>query len=313
MTRRLAPLNALRAFEAAARHLSFTKAAEELRVTPAAVSHQVKALEDTLGVPLFRRLTRALLLTDAGQGALPALREGFDRLAEASERLLAHDRDGGLKISVTTSFAGKWLVPRLDRFREAHPDIDLRIDASDTLVNFARDGMDLGIRFGTGDYPGLRADKLFADEVFPVCAPALLDGPERLRKPGDLTRFTLLHLDWNTQDETWPNWRMWLLAAGVACLEATRGPRFSMESMVIQAAIEGHGVALGSSSLVVDDLAAGRLVRPFDLSLRAPLDFAYYLVCPEANAAQPMIAAFREWVLAEVAGAPAVAESRKND
>jgi LysR family glycine cleavage system transcriptional activator len=275
MSRRIAPLNALRAFEAAARHLSFTKAARELNVTPAAVSHQVKALEDFFGLPLFRRMTRALLLTDAGQLALPALREGFDRLAEASERLRVHQGRNELTISSAPSFAAKWLVPRLDRFRAAHPGIELRIDASDELIDFARDGVDLGLRFGAGDYPGLRTVRLFGEETFPVCAPSLLAGAASLREPGDLSGFTLLHVDWASQDDTWPNWRMWLLAAGARDVDASRGPRFSMGGMAVQAAVEGQGVALASSVLVADDLAAGRLVKPFELSLCAPVDFAY--------------------------------------
>ena len=300
MARRLPPLNALRAFEAAARHLSFTKAAGELSVTPAAVSHQVKALEDYFGIQLFRRLTRALLLTDAGQMALPALRDGFDKLAEASERLRAHDARGMLTVSVSPSFAAKWLVPRLDDFRAQHPDIDVRLDASDTIVDLARGEADLSIRYGPGGYRDLRVDLLFAAEVFPVCAPGLCDGPRPLREPADLRRHTLLHVDWSEQGETWPGWRMWLLAAGAEGVDATRGPRFSQESMAVQSAVDGHGVALTSSALVTDDIAAGRLIRPFDLSL--PLDFGYYLLCPEATVEHPKVAAFRDWILAAAHG-----------
>ena len=297
MTRKLPPLNALRAFEAAARHLSVTKAADELNVTPAAVSHQVKALEEQLGVTLFRRLNRALMLTDAGQLFLPGLRDGFDRLAEAADKVRAECEGGTLAVSVGPSVAAKWLVPRLDRFRAAHPDIDLRIDATDRLANFAREDIDVAIRYGPGRYPGLRVDQLFAQEVFPVCSRKLCEGPPPLREPGDLRHHTLLHVDWRTQDETWPNWRMWLLTAGVEGVEPTRGPKFSQESMVVQAAIEGHGVALASSVLVADDLAADRLCKPFTLSL--PIRFAYYVVAPEAAADRPKVAAFRAWILAE--------------
>ena len=297
MTRKLPSLNALRAFEAAARHLSVTKAADELNVTPAAVSHQVKALEEQLGVTLFRRLNRALMLTDAGQLFLPGLRDGFDRLAEAADKVRAECEGGTLAVSVGPSVAAKWLVPRLDRFRAAHPDIDLRIDATDRLANFAREDIDVAIRYGPGRYPGLRVDQLFAQEVFPVCSRKLCEGPPPLREPGDLRHHTLLHVDWRTQDETWPNWRMWLLTAGVEGVEPTRGPKFSQESMVVQAAIEGHGVALASSVLVADDLAAGRLCKPFTLSL--PIRFAYYVVAPEAAADRPKVAAFRAWILAE--------------
>ncbi|MCH7931217.1 MAG: transcriptional regulator GcvA [Proteobacteria bacterium] len=303
MARKLPPLNALRAFEAAARHLSVTRAAGELNVTPAAVSHQVKALEDRLGVALFRRLNRAMLLTDAGQLLLPGLRDGFDRLAEAVHRVRAHGAGNALTVSVAPSFAAKWLVPRLDRFRAAHADIEIRLDATDQLVDFAREDVDVAIRYGAGDYPGLRADRLFTDEVFPVCSPRLLEAPHPLREPADLRWHTLLHVGWATDSEFWPDWRMWLLAAGVRDVAPTQGPKFKQEGMVVQAALEGHGVALASSVLVADDLAAGRLVRPFELGL--PLSFAYYVVATEAAADQPKVAAFRAWILAEAKRQPA--------
>ena len=299
MTRKLPPLNALRAFEAAARHLSISKAAGELNVTPAAVSHQVKALEDFLGIILFRRLNRALMLTDAGQTVLPGLRDGFDHLAQAIDKLAAI-RDGDvLTISTSPSFAAKWLVPRLDRFRAGHPQMELRIDATDRVVDLTRGEADIAIRYGNGNYPGMRAEQLFTDESFPVCSPKLCKGPPPLRAPADLDRHTLLHVDWNVQSQTAPSWRMWLLAAGVGHLDPQRGSRFNQESMALQAAIESHGVALVSRVLAADDLAAGRLVRPFDLVL--PTDFTYYLVAPEAAADQPNIAAFFDWILAETA------------
>ncbi len=303
MARKLPPLNALRAFEAAARHLSVTRAAGELNVTPAAVSHQVKALEDRLGVALFRRLNRALMLTDAGQLLLPGLRDGFDRLAEAVHRVRAHGAGNTLTVSVPPSFAAKWLVPRLDRLRAAHADIDIRLDATDQLVDFAREDVDVAVRYGAGDYPGLRVDRLFTDEVIPVCSPRLLEAPHPLREPADLRWHTLLHVGWATDSEFWPDWRMWLLAAGVRDVAPTQGPKFKQEGMVVQAALEGHGVALASSVLVADDIAAGRLVRPFELGL--PMSFAYYLVCPEAAADQPKVAAFRAWILAEAKRTPA--------
>ena len=299
MSRRLPPLNSLRAFEAAARHLSISKAAAELNVTPAAVSHQVKALEEALGIQLFRRLNRALMLTDAGQLFLPGLRDGFDQIAQAVERVDAERDSGALTVSTGPSFAAKWLVPRLDRFRAAHPDTDLRIDATDRVVDFAREGADVGIRYGAGEYPGLRTERLFSDEAFPVCSPSLCKGPPGLRKPADLTGHTLLHVDWATQPDTAPSWRMWLLAAGADHIDATRGPRFSDDSMAVQAAIQGQGVALTSSVLVADDLAVGQLCRPFELSL--PLIFAYYVVAPEAAAERPRVAAFFDWILDEAA------------
>ncbi len=291
MARRLPPLNALRAFEAAARHLSFTRAADELNVTQAAISHQVKGLEERLGIALFRRLNRALLLTDAGQAYLPAIHDAFDRIAEATARLTAHDRAGVLTVSVLPSFAAKWLVPRLGRFRDAHPDIDVHIAPSDRLTDFAREDVDLAIRYGKGEWPGLRADRMLTEEIFPVCSPRLLEGPHRLRTPADLRRHTLLH------DDMRIDWRLWLLAAGVDGVDASRGPSFTDSSMVIQAAVGGQGVALGRSALAAADLAAERLVKPFDISL--PAAMAYYVVCPVATAGHPKIAAFREWVIAE--------------
>jgi len=268
-------------------------------VTPAAISHQVKALEEFCGAPLFRRLTRALLLTDTGQAALPLLGDGFDRLAEAAAGMQAHEDGPLLTVSVAPAFAAKWLVPRLDRFRAAYPDFDIRVDATDRLIDFARDTADVAIRYGLGEYPGLRADCLMSEVSSPVCSPRLLEGPHPLCTPLDLRHHTLLHVDWKVEDEAAPSWRMWLLAAGVRGIDATRGLRFNQESMVVQAAIEGHGVALGSSVLVGDDVAAGRLVRPFDLSLSDPLDFSYYVVCPEADVDRPKVAAFRSWVIAE--------------
>lgn len=299
MYRNLPPLSALRAFEAAARHLSFTKAAEELGVTPAAVSHQIKGLEDFLGVILFRRLTRALRLTEAAQGALPTLREGFAKLAEASDRLRAPADSTVLTVSVGPSMAAKWLVPRLEGFRRVRPDLDLRLDANDALVDLSRGEVDVALRYGRGDYPGLRADCLFDERFFPVCAPALMDGPHPLRAPADLRHHTLLHLDWRMEDPTAPNWRMWLLAAGVECLDAAKGPRYNVESVLMQAAISGQGVALASHALVQDDLTDGRLVKPFELSVTDQGGFRYYVVSTRARAKEPKIAAFRDWVLAE--------------
>ena len=302
MSRRLPPLNALRAFEAAGRRLSISKAAEELNVTPAAVSHQVKALEEFLGHALFRRLNRALMLTDAGQILLPGLRDGFDHLALAAEKLSARRDDDTLTISTSPSFAAKWLVPRFDRFRVAHPHIELRIDATDRVVDLSRGEADIAIRYGAGDYPGLRSELLICDEVFPVCSPRLCRGPPPLTKPEDLAGHTLLHVKWDVLRETAPSWHMWLLAGGVSGVDATRGPRFNLDSMALQAAIEGHGVALVSGALLADDLAAKRLVRPFDLSL--PVPFGYYVVVTERALTQPNVAAFFDWIIAETKSPP---------
>jgi LysR family transcriptional regulator, glycine cleavage system transcriptional activator len=297
---RLPPLNALRAFEAAARHLSFTRAAEELNVTQTAVSHQIKGLEERLGVQLFRRRSRGLLLTEAAQRYAPALRAAFAQIAAATEQLSASGAGGALNLSTVPSFAAKWLVPRLGRFRAAHPEIDLRISASLRLVDFSRDDFDVAIRMGRGNYPGHRVDALFGEVMFPVCAPRLLTGPKPLQRPEDLRQHVLLHdVDVTSSAFAAPPqaWRLWLERAGVHGIDVERGPVFEDSAMLLDAAAEGQGVALGRSALVAADLAAGRLVKPFDLSL--PFELTYYLVCPEATADRPKIAAFRAWLLAE--------------
>jgi LysR family glycine cleavage system transcriptional activator len=296
MARPLPPLNALRAFESAGRHLSFTKAAAELNVTPAAISHQVKALEELLEVPLFRRLTRALRLTDAGQAALPTLSQGFDKLAQGVEQMRAHCESGVLTISVSPSFGAMWLVPRLENFRCRHPDIEIRIDGTDRLVDLARDDADVAVRYGPGGYNGVRVDYLFGQVNTPVCSSALLSGEHPLGQPDDLRHHTLLHVDWKDAEASW---RMWLLAAGLHDIDPTRGPRFTMENMAVQAALDGHGVALIGDKLVADHLAAGRLVRPFDPSLSTPLTFSYYLLSAKDSAEQPKVTAFRDWLLEE--------------
>ena len=293
MSRRLPSLNGLKAFEAAARHLSFTRAAGELNVTQAAVSHQVKALEESLDVALFRRLNRALLLTDEGQALLPPVSEALDRMALAVDGLARREETGSLTVSTLDSFAAGWLVRRLRRFRELYPDIDVRITTANHLVDFTRGDVDIAVRYGRGQWPGLDSVRLMTEEVFPVCSPELLgDGPP-LDKPQDLRHHTLLH------EEMREDWRMWMLAAGVDDVNPTRGPWFTQANLVMQAAMAGEGVALGRSVLVADELAAGRLVKPFDVSL--PAEYAYYVVSPEAAAGRPKVRAFRDWLLAEAA------------
>ena len=295
MARRLPPLNALRAFEAAARHLSFTKAAEELFVTQAAISHQVKALEAALDLQLFRRLNRRLMLTDAGQLYLPALTGAFDAMDTATTRLRADENAGRLIVSVANSLAAKWLLPRLPRFRGRHPEYEVEISALDRLVDFDRDNVDMGIRYGLGRYPGLRVDPLMTDTNFPVCSPALLAGAIPLREPGDLRHHSLLHDDVVPGEA--PDWAKWLAAAGVTGVRADRGQRYSHSSLVLQAAIDSQGVALGRSTLVALDLEAGRLVQPFGPTL--PSRYACFVVSPPATADRPKIKAFREWLLDE--------------
>ena len=291
MSVKLPSLNSIRAFEAAARHLSFTRAAEEMHVTQSAVSHQIKALEEFLGLKLFRRLNRALLLTDEGQEYLPAVRKAFDQLHEATRRLVEREARGKLTVSVLPSFAARWLVPRLGRFVQAYPEIDIRLMPTADLVDFSRDDVDVGIRYGRGHYPGLRIDRLMDEDVFPVCSPELLKPPHALKHPEDLAYHILMH------DDGHGDWRTWLLSSGIENIDPQRGPIFTDSSFLIQAAIAGQGVALARSALVQDDLDNGNLVRPFELSLS--VEFAYYLVCPEEVEDQTKIVAFRNWIIAE--------------
>lgn len=295
-------LGGLRGFEAAARHSSFTKAAAELGVTPAAVSHLVRELEDQLGVKLFARTSRVVRLTPAGEILHHAAAEAIDGVGRAVARLREAAGRPRLMVTSSPSFAAKWLVPRLDRFLLQYPEADVRIEVSQRLIDFAREDVDIGIRFGRGDYPDLLADRLFDDVIFPVCSPKLLKGAHPLRQPKDLRHHTLIHVDWNAQDDTWPNWNMWLLAAGVAKeAGAARGIHFTQTDLALQAAIDGQGVVLGDSTLAADDLASGRLVRPFDLSLKGPAQFAYFLIRPDSAAEPPLVTAFRDWILAEAA------------
>jgi LysR family glycine cleavage system transcriptional activator len=300
--RRLPPLNALRAFEAAARHLSFNAAAAELHVTPAAISHQIKALEADLGVKLFRRLNRAVRLTDAGQACLPELRDAFDRLAEAVARARRADTGGILTVSSSPALAAKWLMPRFESFRAAYPDIDLRVDASMHLVDFAREDVHVGLRYGRGNYPGLHTELLLRSEVFPVCAPDLLDGAHPLRTPEDLQHHTLIHDETLVLDPSCPDWAMWLRAAGVAAVNPSRGLRFNQIALALDAAMSGRGVALARNVFAAADLTAGRLVRPFGAAI--PVDFAVYVVIPPALLEVPKVRAFRDWLLTEAENTP---------
>jgi LysR family transcriptional regulator, glycine cleavage system transcriptional activator len=291
MLRRLPSLNALKAFEAAARHGSFTKAAGELFVTQGAVSHQVKALEGELGVRLFNRERQRLVITDAGRSYLDVVRDAFDRLAVGTNRLLHEQKAGVLTVTTSPNFAAKWLVHRLGRFGEAHPDIDLRVSASLQHVDFAREDIDLAIRHGDGQWPGLGATRLCAEELFPVCSPKFARGRGALRSPADLRLHTLLHV--NDRND----WAKWLAAADAATVDADRGPIFNQASMAIDAAVDGQGIALARSALAAWDLRAGRLVRPFALALKVP--YAYWIVCPKSTVDLPKISRFRDWLLAE--------------
>lgn len=299
MARRLPPLNALRAFEAAARHLSFTRAAEELFVTQAAVSHQIKALEEMLGVRLFRRYNRRLELTQAGRGYLPPLSDAFDMMAVATSRLRPAGESGQLKVSTLQSFATKWLIPRLTRFRETHPDIDPMISTSQRLVDIESEDFDLAIRDGQGVYPRLHVVPLMNDRAFPVCSPRLLEGPHALREPADLGRHVLLHDLLVSREEEGPNWRNWLKHAQVADVDAGKGPAYNDTAMALQAAMAGQGVALARQSLVVDDLAAGLLICPFGPEI--PTRNSWYFVCAPSSIEQPKVRAFLQWLQDEIA------------
>ncbi len=310
-TNRLPPLNALRAFEAAARHLSFKNAARELHVTPGAVSHQVKLLEEQLGVALFRRLTRALELTAEAQAMLPKVHEGLAALAEAIDRVRARDASGALTVIAPPNFAARWLVPRLSRFTSAHPNLDLHIasrptmidgrgDSDERAVPDAREGAPLAmVRFGDGKYPGSHVDEVFSAVYVPVCSPKLLKGDHALRKPEDLRFHTLLHDDTVVEEGARPSWSDWLHAVGVTDIDAARGPHFSDASLSLEAALEGMGVALAMKPLVRTEIEAGRLAVPFDIT--APASYSYYLVTPESDADAGPVFDFRKWLLEEAA------------
>lgn len=290
---RLPPLKAVRYFECAARHLSFTKAADELSVTHSAISHQIKALEEWLGLSLFDRGARSLSLTEAGRRYLPPVRAAFHQLAEASAEMRAFPGGGPLTVSALPSLASKWLVPRLYDFQARHPEIEVRISATDRLDPVGEGDVDIGIRYGRGQWPGVEAELLLRDEVFPVCSPALVKGPQPLKEPRDLARFTLVSdMDWRrAQFDFWPRW---LAAAGVPDLELKTNLTFNYSNLMIQAAIDGLGIALGNFMLAGDDLRSGRLVQPFPQTVL--LETGYYLIYGKGALRQAKVKAFRDWI-----------------
>lgn len=313
MPTRLPPLNALRAFEASARHLSIKKAAIELNVTPAAVSHQIRLLEDYLGVQLFHRYNRALELTEAARAALPKMREGFDSLIQAVDRLRAHVSGGVLTLSAAPSFASRWLMPRLHRFIAAHPEVDVRVSArmrrvsvdgkgdvaERATVEAWLDDSDIAVLYGRGHYPGRWVKKLLDLTIAPICSPTLLEGEHALKRPEDLAHHMLIHDDTGDLYDNDPFWDVWLRAAGIENLEAQRGPHFSHAVLAFEAAIDAVGVVASMPLLAAEDIAAGRLVVPFDLHV--PLASAYYVVCHESTSTRPAVALFRDWLLEEAA------------
>lgn len=290
--RRLPPLSSLRAFEAAARHRSFKRAAEELGVTPTAISHQISTLEDHLRVRLFERRTRQIVLTAEAESLFPALRDGFDAFTQVIGRLTAARSRPKVTISATTAFTAKWLVPRVARFQQAHPDIDLQLHASDAVVDLNAKAADLAIRYGYGPYPGLIAEPLFADCFAPVVNPVL-----GVRTRNDLREATLIHFAWKRVDPVNPTWAAWFRAAGSEMPQSVSQLTFSDESHAIQAAVAGQGAALLSLALVADELAAGRLVQPFRPILQG---MTYHLIEPGDRPLTPQTAAARDWLMSEI-------------
>jgi LysR family glycine cleavage system transcriptional activator len=293
MRPRLPPLNSLKVFEAAARHESFTRAAEELCVTQGAVSQQVKALEGGLGIKLFNRERQRLVITEAGRDYLVVVRDALDRIAIGTERILQRQNAGVLTVSTSPDFAAKWLVHRLGHFVEAHPGIDLRVSATLHHVDFAREEVDMAVRHGEGNWPGLDAVQLSAEQLFAVCSPKLLAGRRKLLNPSDLLKFPLIHLDSRAE------WSRWLRGVGVDDAEATHGPVLNRVSMVIDAAINGQGIALARTTLAAWDLINGRLLRPLADSL--PLSKTYWIIAPKVTSNLPKIVTFRDWLLTEAA------------
>ena len=291
MPRDLPPLNALRAFEAAARHGSFTRAAEELCVTQGAVSQQVKALELDLSAKLFHRAPGGLELTESGRDYLGVVRDALDRLALGTERLRQRQGSGALTVSVSPDFAAKFLVHRLGRFSHEHPEISLRISADMHHVDFARENVDMAVRHGDGNWPGLEAAQLCAEHLFAVCSPGLACAHETRLEPADLLKLPLLH------HEDRQIWAEWFEAAGVPGMDLSRGPVMNRAAMLIDAAVNGQGVALTCTTLAAADIRGGRLVRPVAFAM--PLTKSYWIVCPKSSASQPKIKMFRDWLIAE--------------
>lgn len=290
MPRRLPPLTTLRAFEAAARHANFASAADELSITPAAVSQQVRHLEDNLGVRLFTRRARSVEVTAAGADYARTVGSVLDQLALATERIHHADQAGRLTIATTPSFAAQWLMPRLIRFMELHPELDVRLSTSNALVDFARQDVDVAVRYGDGRWPGLQAGLLIATELFPVCSPSFRQGSQRLLIPANLRPRSLLRL----MSDEWPKW---LAAANLGDMRA-EGPQYSDVGLLTQAAVAGQGVALGQSIIVADDLADGRLIEPFNL--RIPSQSAYYIVGLPGHLDRPKVRAFSRWLRKEL-------------
>jgi len=279
--------------------MSFTLAAQELNVTPGAISQQIRLLEEFLEIRLFQRLNRTIVLTDAGLLLLPETRKGFEHLRDAVSQVQRRADGGPLTITSAPSFVSKWLIPRLGRFKTRHPDIDVRIDTSDRLVDFSREDIDVGIRFGNGVYPELETVFLFSFDLIAVCSPDLLRDGQQLEVVSDLKKFTLLHSNYDEIDPGWPDWAMWLKVVEADEIDSTHGIFFNQSDQLFQAAVDGQGVALLANVLADPEIAAGRLVQPF--STRLPVKFNYHLVTSSHKAGLVKVVAFREWILDESA------------
>lgn len=297
MSRRLPPLNAVRAFEAAARLGSFRKAADELFVTPNAVAAQVKSLEEWVGLALFKRLSRGVVLTEAGERYWPALAELLDGIEAATGKLRENAGPRVLTLATVPSFASRWLVPRLGRLHTRVSDLQVRVQVGPHLTDFRREPVDVVIRHGAGVYPGLSSTFLLKDVLFPVCSPRLLETGPPLRGPWGLGSHVLLH-DEPDRGFHEPSWADWLAVAGVEGIDPRRGPMFSFTHMTIQAALSGQGVALAPATQVVEELQSGRLVRPFSDTVPDP--FSYWLVCPTERVERPDIVILRDWLVDEI-------------
>lgn len=299
MVRHIPGTRSLQVLELAGRRLNFTRASEELKLTPAAVSHQIKELEEQLGVTLFVRKGRSLELTRAGEILCEAASDALASLRSAVSQARKSQEQHKFRLNVTapTSIAAKWLVPRLDRFAAKEPNAEVRLNVTCDVQDFDRDEVDVAIRFGPGVYPGLQAGRLFEHVIFPVCSPALLQRGAAVSTPEDILRYPLIHQSWSGQGVVWPDWGMWMLAAGVDGFDPQPGLLYKDTHLALQAAIDGRGIALGDEALVADDLAAGRLVRPFALSIAGPPGFAYFVLSPLK--ASPLAASFRSWLHVE--------------
>jgi LysR family transcriptional regulator, glycine cleavage system transcriptional activator len=292
MARKLPPLNSLPSFEAAARLLNFSKAAQELSLTPGAISRAIKTLEDQLSVQLFERATRSVRLTAVGEPYARAVRDALEQLATATALATTRRTETILSVSTSDGFAGRWLVPRLYRFHELYTDIDVRVSTTGKLTNFLGDGIDIAIRYGGGAYPGLASEFLAAEDVFPVCSPRLLKGAQALRRPEDLKHHTLI------RDHYPIDWSAWLSSAGVKGVNPRKGLTFDSYTFAVEAAVKGDGVVLGRTMLVADDLAAGRLVRPFSHAVKA--NSSFYVVYPPDAVRQRKVKVFRDWLFSEI-------------